>query len=64
MDRKPEPAKYPLMTIKQTAVELKISDRTVRRLIDQGKLLSYRVGGQRRISPQDVDAMLIASRKR
>ena len=64
MDRKPASAKYPLMTIKQTAVELNVSDRTVRRLIDQGKLSSYRVGGQRRVSPQDVDAMLIASRKR
>ncbi len=41
MDRKPASAKYPLMTIKQTAVELNVSDRTVRRLIDQGKLSAY-----------------------
>ena len=64
MDRKSASAKYPLMTIKETAIELNVSDRTVRRLIDQGKLSAYRVGRQRRISPKDVDAMLIASRKR
>ena len=64
MDRKPASVKYPLMTIKQTAVELNVSDRTVRRLIDKGELRAYRVGGQLRISPQDVDVLLVESLKR
>ena len=42
-------------TIKEISVQLKISDRTIGRLIYSGKLAATKVGRQWRISQFDLD---------
>ena len=47
-----------LFTIEETAERLKVSTRTVRRLITQRALAAYRVGHGVRISEDDLMAYL------
>jgi excisionase family DNA binding protein len=49
-------------TVRQTAEYLGVSDRTVRRFIDAGHLLSHRIGRSVRISEADLRAYLARSR--
>jgi excisionase family DNA binding protein len=43
---------------KTLAAYLAISERKVRQMIADREIVSYRVAGQRRIKPEDVDAYL------
>ena len=51
-----------LLTIKDVAYRLQLSERTVRRLVDAGELLAFRVGRQWRILPKDLQKYLDRSR--
>ena len=44
----------PLLTIKQAAALLQVSEKTMRRRIAEGGLVAHRVGAQWRIAPRDV----------
>lgn len=50
-------------TERTLAEYLAVSDRTVRTWIRRGELVSYKLGGSRRIDPRDVDAFLAARRE-
>lgn len=45
-------------TINQAAISLKVHSLTVRRYIKEGKLKAYRVGGNIRVSVNDLRAFL------
>jgi excisionase family DNA binding protein len=49
----------PYLTIRETAVLLALSTRTIHRYIAEGKLKAYRVAGEKviRIKREDVDAL-------
>lgn len=50
-------------TPKSLAVYLALSERTVREMLRNGVVPSYRIEGARRIDPRDVDSYLAARRK-
>jgi excisionase family DNA binding protein len=52
----------PLHTVRQTAEYLGVCDRTVRRLIAVGDLLSHRIGRSVRVSEADLRAYFARSR--
>ena len=54
----------PFFTPKTLAEYLSISERTVRQMLSEGRIASYRVEGVRRIDPDDVDAYLARNRYR
>lgn len=47
-----------LLRPKEVAERLAVSDRTIYRLVDEGKIASYRIGGAVRISEEDLEAYL------
>ena len=51
-----------MRTIDQTAEMINVSSRTVRRLIDSGKLPVHRFGRSVRISDLDIALLIAASR--
>jgi excisionase family DNA binding protein len=61
---KPRPASRPaqpfarpletLLTIKQAAALLQVSEKTIRRRIEEGGLVAHRIGARLRIAPRDV----------
>lgn len=53
-----------IYTITQVAEYLKISDKTVRRLIDKKELLASKVGKSWRITHEDVDRYLKDNKNR
>lgn len=53
----------PFLKIKDIAATLRVTERTVRRWIASGELPTYRFGGSLRISPQDFEAFVRASRE-
>ena len=52
-----------LHTIKDVAAALRLSDKTVRRLIESGELIAHQLGRQWRITGTDFDAFLKLRRK-
>jgi excisionase family DNA binding protein len=44
----------PLLTVKQTAALLQVSEKTIRRRIAEGGLVAHRIGAQWRIASRDV----------
>lgn len=44
-----------LLRIKQAAELLNVSDKVVRRLVNEGKIRACKIGGQIRIRPTDLD---------
>lgn len=48
----------PLLTVEETAERLRVSERTVRRLIGRAELPALRVGGQLRVDSGELDAWL------
>jgi excisionase family DNA binding protein len=52
------PGRKPFFTPRSLADYLNVSERTVRQLIAERRIASYRVGGARRIDPADVDRFL------
>lgn len=61
MPRMPERSDQ-LLTVKQVAERLAISEKTVRRLIDAGELPIIRFGRLIRITPADLDRFIAARR--
>jgi excisionase family DNA binding protein len=53
----------PFFTPRSLAVYLAISERTLRQMLHDGEIASYRVGGSRRIDPADVESYLRANRQ-
>lgn len=45
----------PLFTVKTLTEYLGLGERTVRRMIATGELPSYKLKGQRRVRPRDVE---------
>jgi len=52
----------PFFTPKTLAAYLCLSERTVRQLLAERRIASYKVAGARRIDPVDVEAYLAAHR--
>lgn len=52
----------PFFTPKGLAEYLSISERTVRDMLSKRRIPSYKVEGQRRIDPADVEAYLARNR--
>ena len=52
----------PFFTPKTLAEYLSVSERTIRQMLADGRIPSYRVEGVRRIDPHDVDAYLARDR--
>jgi excisionase family DNA binding protein len=53
----------PLLSKRDVAVYLGVSERTVNRLVVADDRLAYRVGGQRRFRRHEVDAYVDASQE-
>lgn len=53
-----------ILTISQTAAYLKISEKTVRRLIEKKELLASKVGGSWRIKTIDIEKYLEENKNR
>lgn len=53
----------PFFTERTLAKRLAVSDRTIRDWIRRGELPSYKLGGSRRIDPDDVESFLAARRE-
>jgi excisionase family DNA binding protein len=51
----------PLLTVPEVAALLRLSPRSVRRLIADGRLPVVRLGHAIRIRPQDVEALVASS---
>ena len=58
--KKPEP----LYTVTEAAEILKVSEKTVRRLIKKGQLRVIRIGGLLRIDPLDLEDLIRDHRSR
>lgn len=56
-------APSPLLTIKQIARACQLSEKAVRRAIDDGELTAVKLRSRLRVTPQDFDAWLTASRQ-
>ncbi len=52
-----------LLTVRETADELRLSERTVIRLIDTGELPSLLIGNRRRIERATLEAWLVRQRE-
>jgi excisionase family DNA binding protein len=52
----------PLLSIPAVAKRLDVSEKSVRRYIDRGRLPAYKIGGQIRIAEEDVRAFLSSCR--
>ena len=58
-----KPSVVPIMlTIDDIAAKLQLSNKTVRRLIARKKLAAHRIGGQLRVSPDDLLAFIHCGR--
>ena len=55
------PAIDPLITVGEAATILHVSTRTIRRLIERGKLQAVRVGRSVRIRPSDIMHVILGS---
>ena len=53
----------PFFTPKTLAAYLAISERTVRDMLAKGRIPSYKIEGQRRVSAEDVDHYLARHRQ-
>lgn len=51
------------MTIKQIAGACQLSEKAVRRAIDDGELTAIKLRSRLRVTPQDFDAWITASRQ-
>jgi len=60
---KSEKHNEPLLNIAAVANRLGVSTRTVRRLLDDGKLAFHRIGGSLRVSPSDLETYLRLTRE-
>ncbi len=49
--------------VDETALELNVSTKTIRRLIDRGELLANRIGRSIRISEEDLHRYIRGSRR-
>ena len=52
------PLFHELLTIKETALALKVSDKTIRRWIETHELPAAKLGHQWRIRPRDLDLFI------
>ncbi|MBS0562652.1 MAG: helix-turn-helix domain-containing protein [Proteobacteria bacterium] len=52
-----------LLTVDQTAEQLQLSTKSVRRLIDSGDLVAHRIGRCIRVADDDLRAFLNARRR-
>jgi excisionase family DNA binding protein len=48
----------PLLTVREVSSSLRVSEKTVRRMIARGELRAYRVGGQLRIARDSLIELL------
>ena len=53
-----------LLTIKDAAAVLQVSDKTVRRWIDAGDLVAHRIGRQWRVSQGDLETFIKLRRQK
>jgi len=48
----------PLLTLEEAAQRLKTSKYSVRRWIDEGKLVGTKIGGEWRVDPDDLEEFI------
>lgn len=53
---------HEVLTIKEVAERLKVSERTVRNWIEKGDLTGYRLGGQYRVNTSDLNLFIEKSK--
>jgi len=58
------PEQPSFLTVKETACQLRLCEKQVRRLISRGELQAYRFGTALRIKKKDIDAYADARRIR
>lgn len=63
MTRSPKRRRTDWYTTASLARELDVSERTVRQWVEQGKLVSYKIGSSRRFKPADVETFLAQFRE-
>jgi excisionase family DNA binding protein len=51
----PKPKEEPILTIKEVALYLKVTERTIYRLAGAKKIPAFKVGGTWRFSRSDID---------
>jgi excisionase family DNA binding protein len=51
-----------VLSLREVAERLGVHEKTVSRLIQEGKIAAYRVGGQIRIAVEDLDRYLSGAR--
>jgi excisionase family DNA binding protein len=61
-DKAAQPEQPALQSISTIAQRLNVSDKSVRRYIERGLLPAYKIGGQIRISEEDLLAFLASCR--
>ena len=59
-----EPNRRRFFTPRTLSDYLAISERTVRQMLAEGRIPSYKIEGLRRVAPDDVDRYLAARRER
>lgn len=47
-----------LLTVKEVAERLRVSEKTVRNMIDRGDLIAYKIGGNIRIEEESVEFII------
>ena len=52
-----------MLSIRAVADHLDVSTKTIRRWIDRGELLAFKVGSQWRIHPEDLERFLWRQRR-
>ena len=52
----------PLLTIRQAADLMQLSEKTIRRRIDDGSLIAHKLGAVWRLAPRDVEDYLRRAR--
>jgi excisionase family DNA binding protein len=57
-----QPPRRGLLTVKDVAERLGVTDRHVRKMLQDGELPSYKLGEMRRVEPDAVEAYLAAHR--
>jgi excisionase family DNA binding protein len=57
------PASWHLLSIKEVAAACQLSEKAVRRAIDEGELPAVKLRSRLRVTPQDLDAWIASSRR-
>jgi excisionase family DNA binding protein len=63
-DSRPAPARIRLLSVKEIARTCQLSEKAIRRAIDDGELPAVKLRSRLRVTPQDFEAWINSSRRR